>query len=213
VDVLVHTEQLAGNGVGLGAAVGVGGDGDAGGVGPGEIVAGADDGGVAPGCSGGVGEAAGCELEGALETDGVGADGEAPPLIEPPGVRPGPAGTLAPILALGAKATPVPPRGPGPGDVAGPTAPLTAITVAAAAATKPVPEAAHPQRLISRATVGIWPIHAPNPMVRQRRPTEMLRKARTMAGSSCVPATRTSSSRAAVTLIERLYGRGAVITS
>jgi hypothetical protein len=64
-----------------------------------------------------------------------------------------------------------------------------------------------------RPRLGIWPIHAPIPTVRQRRPIEMLRNARTMAGSSCVPATRVNSRRASATLMVGLYGRGEVITS
>ena len=97
----------------------------------------------------------------------------------------------------------------------GPATPLTASMVAVAAVVMPmpIPELAHPPNPNMRPRVGIWAIHAPRPMVVQRRPTDTLRKARTMTGSSCVPATRTSSLRAASTLMGSRYGRGAVITS
>ena len=81
-----------------------------------------------------------------------------------------------------------------------------AITAAAPTESAPVP--AHdpilPSSLQRRPSVGICPTHAPKPMVRQRRPTEMLRKARTIAGSSWVPAARVSSARAVAMLIARL---------
>jgi hypothetical protein len=100
----------------------------------------------------------------------------------------------------------------------GPTTPpkLPATSTVAAAAVA-VPDAAHvptrPKPANRRLIAGICPIHAPKPMVRQSRPTEMLRNARTITGSSCVPATRISSWRDLAMLIGRLYGRGAVMTS
>jgi hypothetical protein len=92
-----------------------------------------------------------------------------------------------------------------------PIASMPAVAVVAAPDDTTAPTRPKPAK--SRLIAGICPIQAPNPIVRHRRPTEMLRKARTIEGSSCVPATRMSSCRDADTLIGRLYGRGAVITS
>ena len=86
-----------------------------------------------------------------------------------------------------------------------------------AVVTLSAPELTHePRRLSSdqsRLRAGICPNHALKPIVRQRRPTETFRNARTTPGSSCEPATRVSSCRAEAMLIARLYGRGAVMTS
>jgi len=102
-----------------------------------------------------------------------------------------------------------------PGDGGGGPNPPTVSTVAVTALSAPVP-AQVPKLLKAcqrRPRLGIWPIHAPIPTMRQRRPIEMLRNARTMAGSSWVPATRVNSRRASATLMVALYGRGEVITS
>lgn len=102
-----------------------------------------------------------------------------------------------------------------PGDGGGGPNPPTVITVAVTALSAPVPTQVLrlPNSCQRRPRLGIWPIQAPIPTVRQRRPIEMLRNARTMAGSSWVPATRVSSRRASATLMVALYGRGEVITS
>jgi hypothetical protein len=60
---------------------------------------------------------------------------------------------------------------------------------------------------------GTWEIQALTPMVRQRRPRETLRKARTMVGSKWVPEHATSSLRATAGDSGRLYGRAVVIVS
>ena len=70
----------------------------------------------------------------------------------------------------------------------------------------------HPSRSTQPIT-GSCAIHEPIPTTRQRRPTEMLRNARTTTGSNCAPEHLTSSWRAAVTPIGFRYGRTAVITS
>jgi hypothetical protein len=61
--------------------------------------------------------------------------------------------------------------------------------------------------------IGTSKIHAKGPMTNRWRPTEILRKARTIAGSNCVPAQRVSSLRAAEGDMALLYDRAAVITS
>src|SRR5580693_7019398 len=103
----------------------------------------------------------------------------------------------------------------GLGEGAGGPNPPTVITVAVTALSAPVPAQVLklPKACQTRPRFGICPIHAPIPTARQRRPIEMLRNARTMAGSSWVPATRVSSRRASATLMVALYGRGEVITS
>jgi hypothetical protein len=68
-------------------------------------------------------------------------------------------------------------------------------------------------RRSTQPMIGSCAIHEPSPTTRQRRPTEMLRNARTTTGSNCAPEHRTSSSRAADTLTGLRYGRTAVITS
>ena len=69
--------------------------------------------------------------------------------------------------------------------------PPTAMTVAVVAVSAPAPiqEPTLPSSLQRRPTAGIWAIHAPMPIVFQRFPEEILRKARTIAGSNWVPAT------------------------
>jgi hypothetical protein len=76
-----------------------------------------------------------------------------------------------------------------------PPNPPTVSTVAVAALSAPLPahEPRPPKFAQRRPMLGICPIQAPKPTVRQRRPIEMFRNARTIAGSSCVPATRVSS--------------------
>jgi len=76
--------------------------------------------------------------------------------------------------------------GPNPPTVS--TAALTALSAPVPAQVPTPPKADH-----RRPMSGIWPIHAPMPTVRQRRPIEILRNARTMPGSSWVPATPVSS--------------------
>jgi hypothetical protein len=93
-----------------------------------------------------------------------------------------------------------------------PAMPPTATMPRAPMVATPVPSQL-PMPDQSPPSVGIWAIHAPMPIVLQRFPEEMLRKARTITGSNCVPATRMSSWRDATTLMGRLYGRGAVMTS
>jgi hypothetical protein len=61
--------------------------------------------------------------------------------------------------------------------------------------------------------IGTSNSHARGPMTNRWRPTEMSRKARTIAGSNCVPAQRVSSLRAADGDMGLLYDRAAVITS
>lgn len=92
------------------------------------------------------------------------------------------------------------------GDGTGLASPPTVSTVAVVALSAPLTtqDPRRPSSVQRRLIAGIWPTQAPKPMVRQRRPTEIFRKARTMAGSNCVPATRVSSWRAMAMLIARL---------
>jgi hypothetical protein len=68
-------------------------------------------------------------------------------------------------------------------------------------------------RLLNWLTIGTSNSQASGPTTRRWRPTEMLRNARTMAGSNWVPAQRVSSLRASQGDIGLLYERAAVITS
>jgi hypothetical protein len=203
-DVSVHAAQLHGPGAGVGE--GVGGE-----VGPGVGVglgvgAGVAGGGVTPGRPVALGAAVGATAPAGTVVPGV--------VSVQPGEPGRPFGMVG--AAVGAIAVEcdlsidVPGEGLEP-----PATPDTARTVAVAAVAMPIPPAAppNPPMLKTRPRMGSWATHAPMPIVRHRRPTDTLRKARTITGSSCVPATRTSSRRAAAMLIDFLYGRGAVITS
>jgi hypothetical protein len=194
-DVLVHVAQLHGSG---GAGVGVGfGVGDATGLGVG----------VGAGFGRGVGLGCGVALGGLV---GAGVDEEVGSVVRLGSDR----GTgAAGDAACGARCAARSPVAVGEGSGV-PRAPMVR-TVAVVALNAPLParDPRRPSSVHRRLIAGICPTHAPMPMVRQRRPTEMFKNARTTIGSSCVPATRVSSCRAAAMLIARLYGRGAVITS
>jgi hypothetical protein len=128
-----------------------------------------------------------------------------PEVVTGVGAEPSPDSTTAGGERLSSPLLPCPIAGT-------PVGPATAIAPMAPTVAAPVPaHVPRPDRNLPK--VGTCAIQAPKPIVFQSLPTEMLRKARTIAGSSCVPATRISSCRAAPTLIGRLYGRGAVITS
>jgi hypothetical protein len=202
-DVSVHAAQLH---PGDGVAVGVGGGGGVGrgvGRGVGIGVAGRD---VAVG---------GVVLRGATVGATLGPTAAGGGVTVHPGWPGSLFGCVGAPVAPGAIAVACDVSVEGPGDGLGtPATPDTARTVAVAAVAMPMPPAPpNPPKLKRRPRTGSWATHAPTPIVRQRRPTETLRNARTTMGSSCVPATRTSSLRAAAMLIDLLYGRGAVITS
>jgi hypothetical protein len=184
--VLVHAAQLHGSGVAVGTEVGRGV-----GVGLGVVV------GRFVGRRVGPGE---------LRTGGALPVIVGVPTPGWPGIAFGREG-VAPCDGAEAVAVELPPETAADGPGVGPTTPANARTVAMAADAMPAPEPAmppKPPKPNNRPSVGTWAIQAPYPMVRQRRPTEILRKARTIVGSNCVPAQRTSSCLADDTLICRL---------
>ena len=103
-------------------------------------------------------------------------------------------------------APPTPPGSTTPGNT--PAAPTTAAAAAPLAAPASCPAARW-----ASPTSGTTAAHDVGPTVHHRRPSEMRRNARTIAGSNWPPAHAASSRRAAGTLIGFLYERAAVITS
>jgi hypothetical protein len=178
----VHVEQLHGSGVGLGDGVGTGvavglgvGFGVAVGGGVGRVVD------VGEGCRVGVTVGAtvlgaavvGCGVSVTVGDSPGGADGA--DAVASGGVeRDGGAVAdddpcdVSTLVALG--------------EGSGAAMPLTKSAPATPAATAPLPasEPSRPSSVKRRLRAGICPIQAPNPMVRHRRPTEMLRNARTI---------------------------------
>lgn len=178
----------AGVGLGLGAGIGLG---------------------AAAGSDTGVGFGAGAGFA------GRGADVGSP-------ARPGPGwGRLGvgPAVALGLRTSADdwmravgPATGGGGGEVTEtPATSANPATPRAARGAAWVPATLSPELICGSS--GTWEIQALSPMVLQRRPREMLRNARTTAGSKWEPEHATSSLRAALGEIGRLYGRAAVIVS